>query len=159
MREHSFSATVDTGDFFLVLRADSVAVLNLGATANLVCFRWPERRNRFLGRHSLQRVSVYQLEATFRFGDGRVGEVRYAAGITVGIVGNKGTFAASVLDADSPALLRDAAADALGGQLNFPREFFGFKFPAGFNSPSCGQVGAPYPECGRFWEGPIEEGA
>ena len=43
--------------------------------------------------------------ARFKFGDGRVGEVRYAADIKVGIAERGGAFTAFVLVADIPALL------------------------------------------------------
>ena len=47
-REQSFSATLDAGGLFLVLEEDSVAVLDSGDTANLVCSRELERHNRLL---------------------------------------------------------------------------------------------------------------
>ena len=83
-----FFTTAGMGNLLLASRADCVVVLDTGATANLVCFSWLERHNRLLEHHSLQRVSVYQSEARFRFGDGRVGEVRRAADITAGSAGN-----------------------------------------------------------------------
>ena len=54
-----------------------------------------------------------------QFGDGRIGEVRYAADIVVGIAGRRGAFTAFVMDAEIPALLRKGALDALGAQLDF----------------------------------------
>ena len=59
--------------------------------------------------------------ARFKFGDGRVGEVKHAADIKVGSAGRKGAFTAFVLDADIPALLRKGVLEALGGQLDFDR--------------------------------------
>ena len=56
--------------------ADSLVVLGTGATANPACFRWLERHDEILGQKE------------FKFGDGRLGEVRRAGGIPVGIAGN-----------------------------------------------------------------------
>ena len=36
-----------------------------------------------------------------------------------GVAGNRGMFAAFALEADTPALLRKTAMEALGGQLDF----------------------------------------
>ena len=38
-----------------------------------------------------------------------MGDVRFAADITVGVAGSKGNFAAFVWDAETPALLREGA--------------------------------------------------
>ena len=43
--------------------------------------------------------------ASFRYGDGRVGDVRRAAVIPIAIVGYAGHFMAYVVEADAPALL------------------------------------------------------
>ena len=51
-------------------------------------------------------VSTYPACAQPKFGDGRLGEVRRAAGIPVGIEGNPVEIAAFALEADSPAFLR-----------------------------------------------------
>ena len=99
-----------------------MAALDSGATANLVCFRWPEHHNRLLERRGMQRVYVYQSKARFCFGDGRVGAVRRAADILVGVAGNTGKFTAFVLDAGIPALLRRGAMEALGGRLDLLRD-------------------------------------
>ena len=60
--------------------------------------------------------------ARFKFGDGRVGEVKFAADIEVGAPSSRGTFGAFLLEADNPALLRKGALEALGGQLDFARD-------------------------------------
>ena len=57
--------------------------------------------------------------ARFKFGGGRLGEVRCAADTKVGMVGRRGALAAFVLKADAPALLRQGAIEALGGQTDF----------------------------------------
>ena len=92
------------------------------ASANLVCFRWLESQNRLPEEHGFQRVSTYPSKARFRSGDGRVGEVRHASDIPAGVAGNTGKFAAFALDADITAPLRDGAMEALGGQLDSPRD-------------------------------------
>ena len=97
-------------------------VLDAGATANLVCYKWLENHNSFLERQGLEKAVPYPSNARFKFGDGRMGEVKHAADIKVGIAGCKGTFTAFVLDADIPALLRKGALDALGAQLNFEKD-------------------------------------
>ena len=76
-----------------------MAILDAGATANLVC-----RREELLANKGLPAVTTHPAHATFKFGDGRTGEVRHAADITVGVAGVKGKFAAFVLDSDIPAL-------------------------------------------------------
>ena len=58
---------------------DSVAVLGSGATANLVRFKWLENRNSHLQKAGIPHVSTFPTLARFKFGDGRVGGVRYIA--------------------------------------------------------------------------------
>ena len=119
--EQSFSTSLDSGCQLVCMRNDSVVVLDTGATANLVCFRWLSHHNALLEQRGLPRVSTYPAQARFKFGDGRTGDVCFAADITVGIAGTKGTFTAFVLDADIPALLCKGALEALAGQLDFAR--------------------------------------
>ena len=90
--------------------------------ANLVCFRWLERHNRLPEEEGGPEVSTYPSSALLRSGDGRLNEVRHAAHIPPSIAGNKGKFAAFVLDADIPALLRKGAMEAMSGQLDFSRD-------------------------------------
>ena len=96
-----------------------MVVLNPGATANLVCSRWPARHNRILDWRGIPRVTTYPSKARSRFADGRLGEVRHAADIPVAIAGYRGMRTAFVLEADIPALLRKGAMEAIGGQLDF----------------------------------------
>ena len=112
---------MDLGDLFLVPREDSVVALNTSTAANIVRFSWLAYRNRILEGRGAPRVSTYHSKARFRFGDGRLGEVRHAADILVGVAADKGKFAAFALDADIPAFLRKGAIEALGWQLEFPR--------------------------------------
>ena len=60
--------------------------------------------------------------AQFRFGSGRLGDVRHAAIIPVGTGGNKGKFTALSLEVDIPALSRRGALEPLGGQLDVSRD-------------------------------------
>ena len=57
----------------------------------------------------------YSTMARFKFGDGRVGEVKHATDIMLAIAGRKGVFTALALGADSPVLFRKGASEALGG--------------------------------------------
>ena len=97
-------------------------VLGTGAAANLSRLRLLEHHNRILEQRGYRKVSTCPSPTSFRFGDGRQGEVRRAADTPVGAEGSKGKFTASVLDTDSPALLRKGALEALGPQLEPPRD-------------------------------------
>ena len=68
------------------------------------------------------KAAPYPAMARFKFGDGRLGEVRHAADIEVGIARRRGALAAFVLGTGLPALLRNGALEALGGQLDCKRE-------------------------------------
>ena len=57
-----------------------------------------------------------------------MGDVRFAAGVTVGIAGDKRNFMASVLDQDIRSLLRKGTLGALGGQLDCPRDTLAMGF-------------------------------
>ena len=58
--------------------------------------------------------------ARIESGEGRCGAVRREADIPVGIDGGRGEFAAFLTEADFPALLREGALGALGGQFDSP---------------------------------------
>ena len=105
----------------MVSREDGAAALDTGATAHLVCFSWLARHNRILELRGIPGVTAYPSQARFRFGDGRLGEVRHEANVPVGIAGSKNMFTAFVPDEDIPALLRKGAMEALGGHLDFSR--------------------------------------
>ena len=119
--EQPFSTPLDSGCQLVCMRDDSVVVLDTGAAANLVCFRWLSHQSSLLERKGFPRVLTYPAQARFKFGDGRAGNVCFASDIAVGIAGAKGTSTASVLDADIPALLCKGALEALAGQLDFAR--------------------------------------
>ena len=110
---------MDMGEIFLVSKKDSVAVLDTGATANLVCFRWLANHNRILQEYGIQRAPTYPSKARSRLCDRRLGEVRHAADIPVRISGNKVAFTAFALEMNIPALLRRGTMEALGGQWDF----------------------------------------
>ena len=119
--EQSPSTTLEAGSRLVCTHEDSFVILNTGATANLVRFRWLAHRSSLLGNMCLPRVTTYPAWARFKFGDGRMGDVRFAADITAGTAGARGNFAASALDADSTAFVLERG---VGG----PRR------PAGFFS-------------------------
>ena len=96
-----------------------MVALDTGATANLVSFERLENHKSIVGKRGLRRKSSHTASARFKFGDGRRGEVRYAAEITVGTAACKDTLAAFASLADIPALLREGALEALVGQLDF----------------------------------------
>ena len=55
--QQSFSTTSEVGELFLVADSDRLAVLDTGATVNLVGFRWPGLHNRILERKGHRKVS------------------------------------------------------------------------------------------------------
>ena len=94
---------------------DNLVALDSGAAANLVCFKRSENRNLLLGKQGLPRISTDPAGARFKFGDGRLREVRFVADVTVGDAGCQGALAAFALGADIPALLPKGALGALEG--------------------------------------------
>ena len=121
-QEQSFSAAIDAGGQFSATQSESVAVLETGATANLVCYKWLDTHNLFSKRQGLEEAVSYPSNAGFKLGDGRIGEVKHAADIRVGIAGCKGAFAAFVLGAAIPAFLSKGASEAWGAQLDFEKD-------------------------------------
>ena len=93
-----------------------MAVLETGATANVASFRLLEH----FAVEGCRRVTTYPAPARFKFGDGRLGEVRRATDIPVGIPGSEGKFTGVALDADIPALLRTSALEPFGGAAGSP---------------------------------------
>ena len=61
---------------------------------------------------------------------------------------NYGKFTAFALDADTQALLRKGAMEALGGQLGFPQACVIVTQASGDNFPASEQKMALYPVCG-----------
>ena len=56
-------------------------------------------RNLLLGKHGFPPVLTYPARARPKFGDGHLGEVRFATDIAVGIAGCNATLTASALEA------------------------------------------------------------
>ena len=109
---HSFSATLEIGGQLVCVRDDSVVALDTGATTNFVRLKRLDNRDSYEQKMRPPKVIPLPTRARSIFGDGRVGEVRYAADIKVGIAGCRGTFTALVFKAEIPALLRKGARDA-----------------------------------------------
>ena len=136
----------------MVAQSESVVALGIGATANLARYEWLDSRNLFLEKLGLLEAVPYPSPARFKFGNGWFGEVKHAADIKGGIAGRKGAFTASVLDAESPALLRKGALEALGAQLDFERDELsllgrGVKVP--FNVAASGHYTLSVVELGK----------
>ena len=68
--EQSFVTTVDVGEAHVVSQADSLVVLDTGATGNLVRFSWLANRSSTLVRHGIPRINTYPSTAGSRFGEG-----------------------------------------------------------------------------------------
>ena len=83
------------------MEADCVVVLDASAPANLI---WRIGRHTSISeRRGVPRAETYPACARFKFGDGRLEEVRYAAGIPAGIAGGPEKFAAFALGAEIPS--------------------------------------------------------
>ena len=104
--EKSFLTTLDSGGQFAVMNADSVAVLDTGAAANLACSRMLERPAGNWNGGAPHRAKSYPACARFKFDDGRLEGVRCAPETPVGTAGDLGKFANFVLEAGIPALFR-----------------------------------------------------
>ena len=100
--------------------ADSVVALDTGAAVNLACSWWLERRDSILERWGAPRAETFPESARFKFGDGRLGDVRCAAGCPVGVAGGPGKCTAYLLDAGIPASSRKGASEARGRQVDSP---------------------------------------
>ena len=118
----SFATTLEVGGQFVCARDDSMSVLDTGATANFVCFKWIQNHNTHKQKMGIPKVNSNPTAACFEIGDGRIGEARSAAEIKDGSAGRKGAFPASVLEADIPSLLRKGGLTALRGRLHFARD-------------------------------------
>ena len=63
----------------------------------------------------------YPVRVRLKFGNGRVNQARFAAGIPAGIGGGRGEFSAFPMDADVPVSLRKGSLESSYGQLGFRR--------------------------------------
>ena len=97
----------------------STVIIGTRALANLVGAHWLNNRNAILKALGRPLAKIAPAFASFRYGDGRVGDVHRAAIIPIAIVGYAGHFMAYVVEADIPALLGEEALETLGGHLNF----------------------------------------
>ena len=83
----SFSATSDLSGQFSAADADSVMVLGAGATANLVCLNgWAAA---ILCR-GIPSAKPFRARARFKFGNGRLCDLRFWSDILLGIAGGRG---------------------------------------------------------------------
>ena len=105
----SIATARNLGNRLLHMGEDSVVVSDIRAAANLERFRGLVNRNLLVEGRGSPRVSTFPGCARFKFGDGRLVDVRYAADISVGLADCNGAFAASALDAGGPTLLRKGA--------------------------------------------------
>ena len=121
--KQSFSASPDLGGQFLRIDAAFVAVLNASAAPNLARFRRVGHRNEYSEREENPRVTAYAACARYKFGDGRLGEVRRAADISAGIAGSRGKFAPSATETEGiSAFLRRGALGGVGGRSGLFRD-------------------------------------
>ena len=116
---HYLLGALEIGGQFFRAQGDSVIVLDTEGTANLVCVPWLGKHNSYLQRMGFPLTNAYPSTARFKYGDGRVGEVRYAAEIKVGIAGRRASVTALVMDADILALLRWGTLEAPCLQSDF----------------------------------------
>ena len=98
-----------------------MVALDSGATANLDCFDLLSRHNSVLWKWGIPPAQPYPARGRFKFGNGRLREVRFSASIPVGMSGGRGRSRAFALGAHVPALLRKGALEALGARLDLPR--------------------------------------
>ena len=101
--------------------AGSVAALDSGATANLVCLKWVGRRKSILECLGVPRAEALPAYASFKLGDGRLGEVHCAAATPSVTVSSCGEFTSFAPESDRPASMRRGALGALGGRSDFAR--------------------------------------
>ena len=112
-----------------------------GATTDLARLRWLEHHTRLLERKGYPRVPTYPPSARFRFGDGRLGEVRHATDMSECTTRSKGKFAKFALYAEIPAFSRKGVSEAPGGQLGCPRNMLTLR-KQGVNIPAkVGRMG------------------
>lgn len=69
---------------------DNVTVLDSGATANFVRFMLLGNCNLPMARRGLPWIWTYPASGQLKFGDGRLGGVRFVSNFTVGIAGRAG---------------------------------------------------------------------
>ena len=85
------------------MREGSADNLDTGGRANHVWFRRLAHQHSPEGDMGPPRLMTHPGGARFKFRVGRMGDVRFAVDITLGIGGAKGSFATFVLGSDAPA--------------------------------------------------------
>ena len=93
-RKEAFSTDLDLCGQFLCKGQDCVAAPDSRAAADAALFRQLGNRNLLFERQRLPRVSNCSACVRFKFGEGRLGEARFVADITVGTAGCRGTLTA-----------------------------------------------------------------
>ena len=136
---------MELGGQLAASQSESAVVLETGTTADLVCYKRLGNRHLFSGKQGFAEAAPYTSAAQFKFGDGRIGEVKRAADFKVVNAGCQGAFAKFVLGAEIPALLRKGALEALGAQLDFEKDTLPL-----LRHGVCVH-GAFYCQCGRVW--------
>ena len=147
----SFSTTVDLRGQSLRTCEDSVVVLETGAAANMARFRRLGNRKFLLGEKGSSRISTYPARARYKIGDGRPGAVRSATGIALGNAARGGTPATFALEADIPALLREGALGALGGQSDSACDVSTFWGRVAEMPSKANQMWRKCHRCSRLW--------
>ena len=104
--EWSPPATLKSDGQCALMDAGRVAGSETGAAANLARVRRLGHRNEISEGKGFPRVTTYPASARFKFGDGRLGEVRCAADTPAGIAGSRCECAGFALEADIPGPLR-----------------------------------------------------
>ena len=93
----------------------------------------------------------YPARERYKFGNGRLGEVRNVAEIPVGITGGRGAFTTSPINAERPAILRQEAPGALGGHLRSPRTALTSSVAREREGPLRSQRGPHVAKTADFW--------
>ena len=97
----------------------SAVIIDTGTSANLAAANWLRNRDAILKALGRPLPKITPAFASFRYGDGRVSDVHWAAILPFATVGYAGHFMAYVVEADIPALPGKEALETLGGHLNF----------------------------------------
>ena len=108
-----YQTSINMGLALTSVAHDSVVIIDTGASANLVGADWLEKRNLILQSIGRPQAGVREASASFRYGDGRTGDVHKAAITPISIAGCTGQVMAYVVGAEIPALLGKEALETL----------------------------------------------
>ena len=114
-----YKTSVELGVLYSGSVRHSTAIIDTGASANLVGANWLNNHNAIRKASGRPLAKITPASSSYRYGDGRVGDVHRAAVVPIAIVGYAGHFMAYVVDADFPASLGQEALETLGGHLDF----------------------------------------